>query len=118
MKQVQGGALPEPFQLGLAVGVVQQQGFAAAVAVLHPALDRLAGGEVLQADEADAVVLPDAVVVIRVGEGQGQQALLFEVAFVDAGEAADDDRRAAEETGRQGGVFPAAAFAIVEITDD
>ena len=51
----------------------------------------------MESDEADAVVLADAVVVVGIGEGEGQEALLLEVGLVDPGEAAGDDRGSAQQ---------------------
>ena len=79
--------------------------------------DGLVGGEVGEADEADAVVLADAVVVGGVLEGEGEEALLFEVGLVDAGEAAGYDGRASEEPGGEGGVLAAASLAVVVVAD-
>ena len=75
-------------------------------------------GHISESDEADAVVLPDVVVVRRVAEGERQQALLFQVALMDAREASDDDRRPAQEPWRQRGMFAAAALAIVVVARD
>ena len=84
-----------------------------AVRVRDAALDRLAGRQLREADEADAIVLADLVVVGRVAERQRQQALLLQVGLVDAREAARDDGRAAEQARRQRGVLAADAFAVV-----
>ena len=62
----------------------------------------LVGGEVGQAGQADAVVLADQVVVGGVLEGEGEEALLFEVGLVDAGEAAGYDGSASEEPAVRG----------------
>ena len=56
----------------------------------------LAGGEVLEADDGDAVVAADAVVVGRVGEGEGEDSLLLQVRLMDAGEAAHHHGLAAQ----------------------
>ena len=69
------------------------------VGVVDGAEDGLVGGEVGEASEADAVVLADEVVVGGVLEGEGEEALLFEVGLVDAGEAAGYDGSASEEPG-------------------
>ena len=118
MEQVQRRALLEPLELRWPVGVMQTQRLCSAIRVLDDALDGLARSQVLQSDEADAVVLTDAVVVRQVTERERQQPLLLQVAFVDAGEAADDDRHATKEPRRQSGVFTAAALPVVVITND
>src|ERR1700751_2029188 len=85
--------------------------------MLDAAFDRLPGRHLFQTYEADAVVDPDSVVIRPVLEGQRQQALLFEVGFVDAREAAGNDRRAAQEARRQGGVLAAAALTVIVVAD-
>ena len=50
-------------------------------------------------------------------EGEGEEALLFEVGLVYAGEAAGYDGRASEEPGGQGGVLAAASLAVVVVAD-
>src|SRR5262249_46351642 len=47
-----------------------------------------------------------------------QQPLLLQVTFVDAGEAADNDRHTTKKPRRQSGVFAAAALAVVVIAND
>ena len=73
--------------------------------------------EVGKADQADPVVLADALVVGRIAEGQREQALLLQVRLVDPREATGDDRGPAEQPWRQRGVFAAAALAIVSVAD-
>src|SRR5580704_14496255 len=85
--------------------------------MLDAAFDRLPGRHLLQTDQADAVVDADAVVIRPVLEGQRQEALLFQVGFVDPREAAGDYRRAAQEARRQGGVLAAAALAVIVVAD-
>ena len=95
----------EPGDLVGGHGVVEVDGlFCGAVGVVDGALDGLVGGEVGEAGQADAVVLANEVVVGGVLEGEGEEALLFEVGLVDAGEAAGYDGSASEEpvvTGRR-----------------
>ena len=91
----------EPGDLVGGHGVVEADGVGGAVGVVDGAEDGLVGGEVGEADEADAVVLADAVVVGGVLEGEGEEALLFEVGLVDAGEAAGYDGSASEEPGER-----------------
>ena len=99
VEQVQRRTQLEPRYLRLPVGVVKHQGFGVAVAVLDAAFHGLARGQVVQAHQADAVILLNPVVIGGIREGEGQQTLLLEVALVDAGKAADDDRRAAQQAG-------------------
>src|SRR5262245_61193516 len=118
MEQVQGRALLEPLELRWPVGVTQAQRLRSAIRVLDDTLDGLARSQVLQSDEADAVVLTDVIVVRRIAKRERQQPLLLQVAFVDAGEAADDDRHTTKEPRRQSGVFTAATLTVVVITND
>ncbi len=85
------------------------QGDAILGAVLVPGHqgERNAGRERRQAQQADAVILLELVVVGRVREGQRQHALLLQVGLVDAGETLHDDGAAAQETGFHGGVLTA-----------
>src|SRR6266498_2636962 len=96
MEQVQCRATLEPFDLGCAIGVIQQQPLRGAIRVLHDARDGFPWGQVSESDEADAVVLPDVVVVHRITECKRQQALFLQVALMDARKASDDDRRPAQ----------------------
>ena len=99
MEEVQGGAGLEPFDLLDSEGVVQQYLPGRAVGVVDDAGYGLAGGEGGEAEEADPVVLVDAVVVVGVAEGERQEALLLQVGLVDAGEAAGDDGRSPRRRG-------------------
>ena len=60
---------------------------------------------------------PIGVVGRRVGEGQGQHALLLQVGLVDAGEAAGEDDLGPPEAGLHGGVLAGAALAVVLVAD-
>src|SRR6266705_6030063 len=86
--------------------------------MLDDALYGLTRRQVLESDEAYTVVLTEAVVVRRVTERERQQPLLLQVALVDAGEAAHDDRHTAQQPRRQSGMFTTAALAVVVIADD
>src|SRR5690348_6993556 len=97
--------------------MVQLQRLLRAVGVLDAAFDWLTRRHLLQADQADTVVLPDAVIIGPVLKGQGEQPLLLQIGFVDAGKAAGDDRRAAQKPRRQRSVLPAAAFAVIVVAD-
>ena len=97
MEEVERRALAEPFELRGAEGVVEPQRLGRAIGVLDAALDRLPRRHFLQSDETDAVIDADAVVIRPVLEGQRQEALLFQIGFVDACKTTGDDRGAAEE---------------------
>src|SRR5437588_1351913 len=97
MEEVECRALAEPFELGGAEGVVEPYRFGRAVGVRDAAFDWLPRRHFLQPDQADAVIDADAVVVRPVLEGQRQEALLFQIGFVDACKTTGDDRGAAEE---------------------
>src|SRR5215831_11102060 len=86
--------------------------------MLDDTLDGFPRSQILQSDEADTVVLTDAVVVCRVTKRERQQTLLLQVALVDAGEAAHDDGYTTQQSRRQSGVFTAAALTVVVIADD
>src|SRR5437764_14216847 len=91
MEEVERRALAEPFELRGAEGVVEPQRLGRAIGVLDAALDRLPRRHFLQSDETDAVIDADAVVIRPVLESQRQEALLFQVGFVDARKAAGYD---------------------------
>src|SRR5579863_5035440 len=116
--RIERGACPEPGKLPLAVGMLQLEDLLGAVRVYQAAFYRLAGRQLPQSEEAQPIVRADPVVVIRMGEGQGEKALLLEVRFVNAGETARDHRCAAQESRREGRVLPAAALAVVGIAHD
>ena len=97
--------------------MAQVDGFLAAVGVLQHCRYRAARREFRQPYQAHPVVVLHPIPVGRVLKGKRQQALLFEVGFVDAGEAAGDDGGGAEHPGRQGSVFPAGTLAVVFIAD-
>ena len=82
---------------------------------LHPY--GLAGRQVGEAPDGDAVVGADGVVVRRVGEGERQHALFLQVGLGDAGEGAGDHGHAAPEAGFHCGVFPGGALAVVGVAD-
>ncbi len=79
----------------------------------------LAGGQLGQAKQRELVALvANQVVVLGIGKGERQHALLLEVGLVDAGKALDDDGAAAKVAGLQRGVLAAAALAVVFLTDN
>src|SRR5580658_11381482 len=71
-----------------------------------------------QPDQAETVVLANAIVVIRIAKGQREQPLLLQIGLVDAREAAGNDGRTAEQSRREGGMLAAAALAVVPVADD
>ena len=68
-----------------------------AVGVPNDASHRTAGRQIGHTDEADAVVLANVLVVIRILECQRQQPLFFQIRLVNAREAAGDYRHTAEK---------------------
>src|SRR5262249_30297676 len=86
VEEVQRRAHPEPLELRRGVRVLERERLRRAVAVLHQARDGFARREAGQAHQADPVVLADPVVVRRVLEREGQQALLLQIRLVDARE--------------------------------
>ncbi len=96
----------------------ERQRLGSAVLVANNASHRPAGRQIGHTDEADTVVLPNALVVIRILECKRQQPLLFQIRLVNACEAAGDHRATPAEKPRgERGVLPAAAFAVIEIAD-
>src|SRR5205823_1486935 len=77
------------------------------------AVDGLVGCERRQAVHRDPVVLTDLVVGGGVGEGQGEEALLFGVGLVDPSERAGEDGDGPPVAGFHGGVFAGRALAVV-----
>ena len=68
MEEVQRRPALEPLDLRFAIGVIQPKCLRGAIGVAHDALDRLPRRQIVESDEADAVVLADAIVVRRVAE--------------------------------------------------
>ena len=98
--------------------MVELERLGRAVGVLDPALHRLAGAHGGEADEAQPIVLADAVVVRGILEGQGHEPLLLEIRLVDPREAPGDDGGAAEQPGGQRRVLAARALTVVVIAHD
>lgn len=97
-EQVQGRSRTEPFQLRRAERVREPQRLGCTIRVSDTARHRFARFYLLQPNEAEAVLLADAVVVSRVLEGQRQQALLLQIRLMDARIAPGDDGRAPQKT--------------------
>ena len=74
---------------------------------------RFAGGQGAQVVEGEAVGGFNQVVVTRVAEGKGQDALFFQVALVDTRKAAGNHHAAAQPAGAHGGVLAGTSFAHV-----
>ncbi|KAI6748464.1 hypothetical protein HG530_015500 [Fusarium avenaceum] len=72
----------------------------------------------LGAEDIDLVIGSDLVVVSRVGEGQGQHALLLQVGLVDTGERSSDDSKTTEVTRLKSGVLSGRTLAVVPVTND
>lgn len=104
--------------LVLGVGVVELDLFGVVVGVGDLEGEGVVGGKGGEAQDAEAVLGLDAVVVGGVGEGECEEALFFEVGFGDAGEGSGDDDVAAAVSDFHGGVFAAGAFAVVVVADD
>src|SRR5208282_5578420 len=94
------------------------QPFRRAVEMLDAAFDRLRRRHRGEPDQTEAVVLADAIVVIRIAKGQREQPLLFQIGLVDARQAAGNHCSTAEQSRREGGMLAAAALAIVPVADD
>ncbi len=80
--------------------MIELQQFDRAVGMLDAAFDRLRRRHRGQPDQAETVVLADAIVVIRIAKGQREQPLLLQIGLVDAREAAGNDGRTAEQSRR------------------
>ena len=102
---VEGGASFEPVDLLGVVAVVHGDGVGGAIAVIEYKAEGNTGGEGGKTDHVDEVVFLDEVVVLFVGEGQAEHALLFEVGLVDPGEGLDEDNPYAEVAGLHGCVL-------------
>lgn len=89
-----------------------------AVGVLGDQSQVLARSEGLETLDVNLVVGGDLVVVGRVGEGQGEHALLLQVGLVDTSEGAGDDGETTEVTGFESSVFTGRALAVVVVTND
>ena len=85
--------------------------------MVHHDLDRAAGREVGEADDVDGVVGLDPLVVVGVGERQGEHALLLQVRLVDAGERPHDHRPAVHVPRLHRRVLTGRAFAVVLVAD-
>ena len=73
--QVEGGACLVPADLVFVVGVVGLDLVFGSVGVVEDQGERHAGGEVVEAEDVDGVVLLNLVLVGGVGEGEGEHSL-------------------------------------------
>ena len=69
------------------------------------------------AEDIDGVVLLDLGVVERLGEGEGEDALLLEIGLVDTREALGQDDLDAEVARFHSSVLAAGAFAVIVFSD-
>src|SRR5213593_5263360 len=93
---VQSGARLEPPDLLVGEGVQALDGRGRAVGLGQGDGHRLARGELGEPGDADPIARPHKVVVGRLGERQGQDALLLQVGLVNPREAPHDDDLAAQ----------------------
>src|SRR5262245_33890376 len=107
----------EPRDLLAGHGVLDGDLLGAPVWLADPERHRLARLEGRQPDDRHAVVLLDPIVVLGVAERQREHPLLLEVGLVDAGEAADQHRHAAEVARRHRGMLAARALTVVLVAD-
>src|SRR5439155_25466993 len=110
---VERRAGPEPRDLLVRHAVVRPDRLGGPVGLADDNGDRLPGRQAPESGDAHAVILPEPFVVARIAERQRQDALLLEVRLVDAREAPDDHRLAAEIARAHRGVLPARPFAVV-----
>src|SRR2546423_1244611 len=78
-------------------------------------LDWFARSQALQALDADPVLLLDEIIVLGIHESQWQNALLFEIRFVNAREALGENRFDTQVPRRHRCVFATTPFAVVLI---
>src|ERR1700730_11731578 len=93
---VQSGARLEPPDLLVGEGVPARDADGPAAGLVDDNVDRLAGSELREPLDADAVGLLEQVVVGGLGEREGEDPLLLEIGLVDAREAPHDHHLAAE----------------------
>src|ERR1700733_4709643 len=98
--------------------MIELQQFDCAVGMLDAAFDRFRRRHLEEPDQTEAVVLAEAIVVIRIAKGQSEQPLLLQIGLVNAREAASNHGSTAEQSRREGGMLAAAALAIVPVADD
>mmetsp|Transcript_6859 Transcript_6859/g.11772 ORF Transcript_6859/g.11772 Transcript_6859/m.11772 type:complete len:328 (-) Transcript_6859:1491-2474(-) len=115
--EVQGGAGFEPLDLLGVVGVVEGNLEEGAVGPRDARRQWLPGREVAEADDGHVVVGGDAVVVVWVGESEGEHTLFLEVRLMNPREAACDDRRAAQVPRLKRRVLSGGAFAVVLVAN-
>ena len=78
----------------------------------------LTRSKLVEAEDRDAILFLDLVVVRRVDEGQCEHALLLEVGLVDASQALGEHDANAQITRFHSGVFAARAFTVVVVADN
>ena len=78
--------------------MIELQQFDRAVGMLDAAFDRFRRRHRGQPDQTEAVVLANAIVVIRIAKGQREQPLLLQIGLVDAREAAGNHGRTTEQS--------------------
>src|SRR5678815_2062046 len=107
----------EPRDLLCRDAVVRLDGERVAIRLVDCYLHRLARRQTVQPRHADAVLLLDLLVILRISKGQRQDPLLLQISFMDARKTLRDDNPHIQEPGRHGGMFSAAALAVVLVAD-
>ena len=74
---------------------------------------RLSGGELFQADNRNLVFLAYFLIIILIGKSEGKHTLLFQVRFMDAGEAFGKDHFYIQETRLHSGMFARRSLTII-----
>src|SRR2546427_608271 len=118
VQRVQRRSGLEPADLLYRQAVIRLDRHRFAVGLMNGDAHRLARRQSLQPRHADPVGLLDLVVVLGIGEGQGQDALLLQIGLMNAGEALRDDDLHPQEPRRHGCVLPAAPLAVVFVPDN
>lgn len=103
--RIQRTARHKPLQLLGVEGMVELNGLRAAILMVQCALHRLAGHQLAQVVEAQAIRFLHQVIVLGVGKGEGQNTLLFQVGLVNPRKAAGNHHPRAQQTGAHGGVL-------------
>lgn len=77
----------------------------------------LAGSKRLETENVHLVVGLNLVIVLGIGERQGEHTLLLQVGLMDTSKGADNDRKTTEVTRFEGSVFTRGTFTIVVVTN-